>query len=55
MPNIICTSDYTISDFNDAISLSGYIGSNLAHTQIYSPDNGGYTPDWSSTNLVLTP
>ena len=55
MANIICTSDYTISDFNDAISLSGYIGSNLAHTQIYSPDNGGYTPDWSSTNLVLTP
>lgn len=55
MPNIICTSDYTISDFNDAISLSGYIGSNLAHTQIYSPDNGSYTPDWSSTNLTLTP
>lgn len=52
---IICTSDYTISDFNDAISLSGYIGSNLAHTQIYSPDNGSYTPNWSSTNLVLTP
>lgn len=52
---IICTSDYTISDFNDAISLSGYIGSNLAHTQIYSPDNESYTPDWSSTNLVLTP
>lgn len=55
MSNIICTSDYTISDFNDAISLSGYIGSNLAHTQIFSPDNGGYTPDWSTTNLVLTP
>lgn len=55
MPNIICTSDYTISDFNDAISLSGYIGSNLAHTQIYLPDNGSFTPDWSSTNLVLTP
>lgn len=55
MPNIICTSDYTISDFNDAISLSGYIGSNLAHTQIYSPDNGGHTPDWTTTNLVLTP
>ena len=55
MANIICTSDYTISDFNDGISLSGYIGSNLAHTQIYSPDNGGYTPDWQTTNLVLTP
>ena len=52
---IVCTSDYTISDFNDAISLSGYISSNLAHTQIYSPDNDTYTPNWSSTNLVLTP
>jgi len=52
---IICTSDYTISDFNDAISLSGYISSNLAHTQIYNPDNDSYTPNWSSTNLVLTP
>lgn len=52
---IICTSDYTISDFNDAISLSGYIGSNLAHTQIYSPDNEEYAPSWESTNLVLTP
>ncbi len=52
---IVCTSDYTISDFNDAISLSGYISSNLAHTQIYSPDNGSYTPDWSSSNLVLSP
>jgi len=52
---IICTSDYTISDFNDAISLSGYISSNLAHTQIYNPDNDSYTPSWSTTNLVLTP
>ena len=52
---IICTSDYTISDFNDAISLSGYISSNLAHTQIYNPDNDSYTPNWTSTNLVLTP
>lgn len=52
---IVCTSDYTISDFNDAISLSGYISSNLAHTQIYNPDNDSYTPNWSSTNLVLTP
>ena len=52
---IICTSDYTISDFNDAISLSGYISSNLAHTQIFNPDNDSYTPDWGNTNLVLTP
>lgn len=52
---IVCTSDYTISDFNDAISLSGYISSNLAHTQIYNPDNASYTPNWGTNNLVLTP
>jgi len=55
MTNIITTSDYTITDFNDAISLSGYIGSNQAHTQIYNPDNGQYTPNWTTTNLILTP
>ena len=57
MANIICTGDYTITDFNDAISLSGYIGANLPHTQIYSPDNESYTPDWSDEGgaLILTP
>ena len=46
---------FTIVDYNDALTLTGYIGSNLAKTQMYNPDNGTYTPDWSSTNLVLTP
>ena len=46
---------FTIIDYNDALTLTGYIGSNLAKTQMYNPDNGSYTPDWTSTNLVLTP
>ena len=46
---------FTIIDYNDALTLTGYIGSNLAKTQMYNPDNGTYTPSWSSTNLVLTP
>lgn len=46
---------FTIVDFNDAITLTGFIGSNLQKTQMYNPDNGSYTPDWSTTNLVLTP
>lgn len=45
----------TITDFNDAITLTGFINSNLQKTQMYNPDNGSYTPDWSTTNLVLTP
>lgn len=46
---------FTIIDYNDALTLTGYIGSNLAKTQMFNPDNGSYTPNWASTNLVLTP
>lgn len=46
---------FTIIDYNDALTLTGYIGSNLAKTQMFNPDNGTYSPDWTATNLVLTP
>lgn len=46
---------FTIIDYNDALTLTGYIGSNHARTQMNNPDNGTFNPDWSSTNLVLTP
>lgn len=46
---------FTIIDYNDALTLTGFIGSNLAKTQMYNPDNGSYSPDWTSTNMVLTP
>ena len=37
------------------LTLTGYIGSNHPKTQMYNPDNGSYTPNWQSSNLVLTP
>lgn len=46
---------FTIVDFNDALTLTGYIGSNHPKTQMFNPDNDSYMPDWSSTNLILTP
>lgn len=46
---------FTIIDYNDALTLTGYIGSNHPKTQMYNPDNNSYTPSWSSQNLVLTP
>lgn len=46
---------FTIIDYNDALTLTGFIGSNLAKTQMYNPDNGSYSPDWTTTNMVLTP
>lgn len=52
----IATSQFTIIDYNDALSLTGYIGTNKPTTQIYNPDNGSFNPDWSvSTYMVLTP
>lgn len=51
----VATGQFTIIDYNDALTLTGFITSNLQKTQMYNPDNASYTPDWSKTNLVLTP
>lgn len=51
----IATGQITIIDYNDAVTLTGFIGSNHPKTQQYNPDNGAYSPDWTSVNLVLTP
>lgn len=49
------TGQFTIIDYNDALTLSSFISSNLVKTQMYNPDNGSYSPDWSSSPyLVLT-
>lgn len=53
---IKATGQITIIDYNDALSLTGFIGSNKATTQIYNPDNGSFSPSWSvSPYMVLTP
>ena len=46
---------FTIIDYNDALTLTGYIGCNHPKTQMFNPDNNSYTPNWASTNLGLTP
>lgn len=51
----IATGQITITDFNDALTLTGFINSNHPKTQQFNPDNGTYNPNWASTNLVLTP
>lgn len=51
----IATGQITIVDYNDAVSLTGFIGSNYVKTQTVSPDNGSCTPNWTSAApLVLT-
>lgn len=57
----LATGQITIIDYNDALTLTGFIGSNHPKTQQYNPDNGLYSPSWDTattpagTNLVLTP
>lgn len=52
----IATGQITIVDYNDALTLSGFINSNLVKTQMYNPDNGSYIPSWATSPfLVLTP
>lgn len=51
----VATGQYTIVDYNDALTLSSFISSNVAKTQLFNPDNQSYTPDWSTSPfLVLT-
>ena len=53
---MIATGQLTIIDYNDALTLSGFITSNKVKTQMYNPDNGSYSPDWATSPfLVLTP
>jgi len=55
------TGQITIIDYNDALSLTGFIGSSHPKTQQYNPDNGQYIPSWDTAtapagvNLILTP
>lgn len=61
MPSVIvATGSKTIVDLSDGKSLSAYLGTNLPRTQIYDKNISGsgdaaYSPNWVSTNLVITP
>ena len=52
---ILSSGQISIIDYNDAVTLTGIINTNLAKTQMYNPDNNTYTPNWASQNMVLTP
>ena len=48
------TNQITFMDLTDDRKLDVYITSNLPTTQIKDTNANTYTPDWSSTNLVLS-
>jgi hypothetical protein len=49
------TGQFTIIDYYDAVSLTGFISANKALTQVFNPDNNSYNPSYPTENLVLTP
>lgn len=52
---VVATGQFTIIDYNDALTLTGFISSNHPKTQIYNPDNASWAPNWNTNNLILTP
>lgn len=51
---IVSTGQISIIDYNDALTLTGFISANNRINQSYNPDNGSYVPHYPTTNLVLT-
>ena len=58
MPTLVTTGQITIVDNNDARNITAAISSNYSVQAIYTKDEAAsisYIPNYSSTNLVLTP
>jgi hypothetical protein len=51
----ISIGQITIMDFNDAVTLTGFISSNHPKTIKYDGNNETYTPNFPTANLILTP
>lgn len=55
MAKIQAFSSVSITDLSDAGQMSIYLTSNQPLSVIYDPNQNIYTPDWSKSNLVVTP
>ena len=55
MATAIAFGSVTITDLTDLGEFSVQPMSNLPLTVIYNPDQGTYTPNWSSSTLQVTP
>ncbi|MFA7126353.1 MAG: hypothetical protein WC182_02160 [Bacilli bacterium] len=51
----VSVGQITIMDFNDAVTLTGYISSNHTKSIKYDGNNEQYNPDFTSSPLILTP
>ena len=52
---IKASGQITIVDLSDSRQLSVYLTSNLPKTQISDQDSSSYNPNWSTSNLKITP
>lgn len=48
-------SSVAIQDSLDVGNLQSYLSSNQPTSVIYNPNNNAYTPNWSSSHLIITP
>lgn len=57
MPRIQAFSSVSVVDLTDVGSMNFYLTSNLPNSVIYDPNtnNGTYSPNWATSNLVITP
>lgn len=55
MGKIQAYSSVVVTDYSDVGQLNLYLTSNQPTTVIYDPNQNIYTPDWSSSNLIITP
>ena len=51
----ISVGQITIIDFNDAVTLTGWLSSNLSKSVRYDGNSEAYNPDFTTTNLTVTP
>ena len=52
---IKATGQITLVDLSDSRQLSCYFACNVPKVQIYDPDANTYQPNWTNTNVILTP
>lgn len=52
---IVATGSMSLVDLSDARQLQAFIGSSQQRQVIYNPNGGAYTPNYATTNNVLTP
>lgn len=51
----ISVGQITIIDFNDAVTLTGWLSSNQSKSVRYDGNSETYNPDFTTTNLTVTP